>query len=346
MISIVVPVYNVEQYISECIESLIGQSYEALEIILVNNCSTDDSLKICQEYARTDSRIKIIDRKKNEGPGKAREIGFQYATGDWLCYVDSDDYIEKDAFQKITKYLKSQADIYTFGLTMRYEDKSGKQLFKEQLVPGKKYADTVEAIGKMLIYLERQRLLPYMHNKVYKMSFLKEHPVDFVKMNLMEDFFYNVQVFENATSVESVDYVFYNYRRPAKATLATVYRKDFFALSKKRYVTLMRFLNKMGVNTEENRQLVYNSFLKHLIACFSRDAGAKLPFAQKRKNAKMYLEDPVTTDVLAKYDSNSKKMKMIVRSFKSGNKMQAMLLGEIVYLFQNKFRFLYRKLIK
>lgn len=97
-ISVIVAVYNVEKFIRKCLDSIINQTMKDLEIILVNDGSTDGSGKICDEYAKLDKRI-IVIHKENGGPGSARNVGLDIATGEWIAFVDSDDYIDKDMYK-------------------------------------------------------------------------------------------------------------------------------------------------------------------------------------------------------------------------------------------------------
>lgn len=95
LVSIIVPVYNVQNYIEQCLASLVQQSYENIEIILVNDGSTDNSLAICNTFGAKDSRIKIINQD-NAGVNQARINGFSQSTGDYIMFVDSDDYVSTD----------------------------------------------------------------------------------------------------------------------------------------------------------------------------------------------------------------------------------------------------------
>lgn len=110
LISIIVPVYNVEKYLPICIESLINQTDRDIEIILVDDGSPDNCPALCDEYAQKDNRIKVI-HKENGGLSDARNAGMAIATGDYLMFVDSDDYIEVDACEKIQQNLQNGADI-------------------------------------------------------------------------------------------------------------------------------------------------------------------------------------------------------------------------------------------
>ena len=112
LISIIIPVYNVERYLVQCIDSVCGQTYKNLEIILINDGSTDQSGNICDEYAKKDLRIKVI-HKENGGNTSARKAGFTVATGEYIGFVDSDDWIDETMFGDLMEAMqKYQADFY------------------------------------------------------------------------------------------------------------------------------------------------------------------------------------------------------------------------------------------
>lgn len=114
LVSIVVPIYNVEQYLEKCVESICRQTYENLEIILVNDGSPDQCGQMCEEYAKKDNRIKVI-HKKNGGLSDARNSGVKLATGKYLLFVDSDDYIAKDLVEKtVTVAEKNNCDMVLY----------------------------------------------------------------------------------------------------------------------------------------------------------------------------------------------------------------------------------------
>ena len=116
LISIIVPIYNVEDYLKRCIDSILGQTYKNLEVILVDDGSPDKCGKICEEYKLIDSRIKVI-HKKNGGLSSARNNGLDIATGDFIGFVDSDDYIERNMYESLIEALNNNnADIATCGI--------------------------------------------------------------------------------------------------------------------------------------------------------------------------------------------------------------------------------------
>lgn len=117
-ISVIVPVYNVEDYLEECINSILGQTYKNLEIILVDDGSTDNSSKICDIYEKKDKRIKVI-HKENGGLSSARNEGLKYRTGEYISFVDSDDFIDKTMYEKLYSAIKKyDADVVRVILLM------------------------------------------------------------------------------------------------------------------------------------------------------------------------------------------------------------------------------------
>lgn len=121
-VSVIVPVYNAEQYIHRCLKSLIDQSYGNLEIILVDDGSTDESGKLCDDYAAEDIRIKVI-HQENSGQGTARNTGLNAAVGDYIAFVDSDDYVAPYMYEKIINiFLEKEVDIVCFDLHIGYEE--------------------------------------------------------------------------------------------------------------------------------------------------------------------------------------------------------------------------------
>lgn len=129
LISVILPIYNVEKYLSRCLDSVIGQTHKNIEIILVDDGSTDNSYKICEEYAKNDKRIVII-HKENGGLSDARNVGIKKAKGDYITLIDSDDYVEKDYVEFLYKLIKdNNSQMSVCGHTVLYEN--GKKIKKE-----------------------------------------------------------------------------------------------------------------------------------------------------------------------------------------------------------------------
>lgn len=121
ILSVVVPVYNVENYLRQCIDSILNQTLQDIEVILVDDGSTDRSAAICDEYAGADSRVKVF-HQKNTGLVGARKKGVELSRSTYITFVDSDDFIEKESYSRAFNSMKEGTDVICFGITRYYED--------------------------------------------------------------------------------------------------------------------------------------------------------------------------------------------------------------------------------
>lgn len=137
-ISVIVPIYNADKYLARCIESIVNQTYHNLEIILVDDGSVDQSLKICEQYAKNDTRIKII-YQHNQGVSVARNNGISHANGEYVCFVDADDFVSEDYCQNLVELIKrDKSDIAVTTYNFYHDDAyfinlnfTSKQLIKD-----------------------------------------------------------------------------------------------------------------------------------------------------------------------------------------------------------------------
>ena len=184
-ISIIVPIYNSELFLNKCIKSIINQSFTNLEIILVNDGSTDQSLDICKKYADKDKRIIIID-KENGGVSSARNKGLDVATGDYIGFVDSDDYISYNMYEKLLFAItKNNADIAECGYFITTSDYSivSKCSLKDEEILGN-YECSYN-------YLIKNNTTNFCVNKLYKKSIFKN--IRFPNLKFSEDYAVNAK---------------------------------------------------------------------------------------------------------------------------------------------------------
>lgn len=166
LLTVIVPVYNVEKYLDTCIKSIINQTYSNLEIILVDDGSKDDSGRICDKYAEKDKRIKVI-HKENEGLSEARNLGIKLSKGDYITFVDSDDYIDERMYEILIHDLEYyDVDIATCDY-LRVEDYSKKAEISNEV----NIYDKKEALCKLL---KNEEYKDYAWNKVYKKKLFKD----------------------------------------------------------------------------------------------------------------------------------------------------------------------------
>lgn len=210
IVSIVVPVYNVEKYLRRCVDSLIRQTYKNVEIILVDDGSTDGCTKICDDYAKLDNRIKVL-HKKNGGLSDARNAGLTVASGDYVSFVDSDDWVHED-FIKILVNMTEEtgADISVCSYKKIYSDsnvsnenKCVAELCKPILF------NPVEAIRD--IFSADTKLWITTWNKLYKKSLFTKNKIVFPVGKIHEDNFTTYKLFFYAERIAFIDVPLYYY---------------------------------------------------------------------------------------------------------------------------------------
>lgn len=213
LISVIVPVYNVEKYLSKCLDCIIGQTYKNLEIICINDGSKDTSLQILERYANSDSRIKIVN-KNNGGLSSARNAGLKIAHGEYISFIDSDDFPELFMYERAMACFDDDIDVVVFEYNEQYED--GKT---------KKYH--LNYSGKYWINDDILKNSDHTTwNKIYKASCIKKNNVSFPEGYLYEDivFFWNLFL----SSVKCVYFLqesLHNYRINNASIMGNTLRK-------------------------------------------------------------------------------------------------------------------------
>jgi len=227
-VSVIVPVYNVEPYLRRCLESLVNQTLKDIEIICINDCSTDKSLVILKEYARKDERVKIIDFKKNQGVSVARNSGMKIAKGEYIGFCDSDDYVDLDFYEKLHELAKKKnADIAKAAMK------------KTEIGANAKIINLNELILKHKGYWG---FIGQFYTAIYRNKMLKKHRVKFpVGKILGQDLCFSNYVSIVAKNIYVLNNTFYNYvKRDNSSTTATHDYKRVYSAIKCRSIILDR----------------------------------------------------------------------------------------------------------
>ncbi len=200
-ISVIIPVYNVERYLAECLDSVCGQSYTDLEIILIDDGSTDSSGQICDAYAAKDSRIRVI-HQPNGGAAAAKNAGLRAATGTYLTFADSDDIVADGAYEKMVNTLEnSDADIVQGAFELMFTD-GNKAYCNDQFD---------ESAEEFLLRFTEDWTCGLLWDKIYRQELFNN--IFFVEGNVIDDEFFTYRGVMNAKNVVSVSDIVYLYRQ-------------------------------------------------------------------------------------------------------------------------------------
>ena len=290
-VSVITTVYNIEKYIGECIDSILKQSFTDFELILINDCSTDNSLEIINEYSKKDNRIKIINNEKNLGCGMGRFIGTKEAKGDFIAFIDGDDYVSNDYLERLyNAAIEYNADIVSSQSIMFTEKEDGNNFICSDDVRDFNFPKELtifETDEEKLKAILDKKAINYLNNKLINKKLFDK--IDYCKRIYMEDGNTYLKLLVLANKMVSLDdneKTYYYYRRNINSlTLSSKHDKFllFYALLaldiyefityeypnvvfqkyyNKFYIRnyVNKFLKGLYVNREEMKQLYPNEY--------------------------------------------------------------------------------------
>lgn len=238
LISIVVPVYNAEKYLEQCLDSLIQQSYINIEIICIDDGSKDYSSEVVEEYMRRDNRVKLI-KQENTGVSGTRNKGINYTQGEYIMFVDSDDWIDLNTCESaLNSIIKNDADIVMWSYVSEREgEKNYKNIFPEETIfdvdMTRKvlHRRLVGILGEELAHPEMADSLCPVWGKLYKTNIIKNYDIQFVDLDEIgtyEDGLFNLEVFFYVKKVVYLKEHFYHYRRNNKNSITSKHNDNLY----------------------------------------------------------------------------------------------------------------------
>ncbi len=213
-LSIIIPVYKVENYLRQCLDSVINQTYADLEILLIDDGSPDFCGQICDEYVATDSRVKVV-HKENEGLCSARNDGINLASGEYIAFVDSDDWVEKDYYETMMKAAQKHHSDLVMSNYSRDEGEQGTEIRYINQDGVTSDSGKIRGIQMSVLapyYSNRKHGACFCWNKLYRRKFIQDHELYFQDVKAQEDLIYSFQTFQYADNVALVTEAGYHYR--------------------------------------------------------------------------------------------------------------------------------------
>lgn len=301
-ISIIIPVYNVEEFLRESLDSVKNQTYKNIEIICVNDGSPDNCLSILQEYAKDDNRFVIID-KTNEGVAAARNDAMRVASGDYMMFVDGDDWLELNACERLVQVMEEyNPDVVMYSYFREYADKT---LTKDNIFPKDFIIFDEEgcrnlhrrhagAIGEELRHPENFDAICSIDTKMFKTEIIKAHEeihyIDNKIIGTYEDGLMNMFYYKYVHKAVFIGDHLYHYRKTNENSIVTAYKKDFQKRWNNLFDIIQQYIedNNLGDDFREG--------LRNRIAVSSMGLGlnaihAKTGFSSKYKELKAVLYD-------------------------------------------------------
>lgn len=289
LVSVVVPIYKVEKYLDRCIKSIVEQTYRELEIILVDDGSPDNCPQICDEWAERDNRIKVI-HKENGGIGMARNSGMEQATGEYICFFDSDDYIEPETIESAYHAaLANDADMVCFGINSVNSNgvKVGSEIPRNvaQVYRAEAVRDDFlpRMIGPDPTTGDDCGIPLSACSKLFSMRSIRRNNWRFVSEReiISEDFYSLLQLMPDIETVCVLPYGYYNYCCN-DASISHSYRRDRFEKVCEFYAEMKKLCRELGFSQEVKHRLAA-VYLAAVMAVMKQEAACEKGFAEKRK---------------------------------------------------------------
>lgn len=333
-VSIIIPVYNVEKYLDRCMNSVLNQTLKDIEIILVDDGSTDHCPQMCDAYAEKDSRIKVI-HKKNAGLGMARNTGLDYVTGEYVTFIDSDDYISEKTceicYHNITENL---ADVCIHGfvnVNEKGEEFPKVNPLKHSVIQGEEVIDTV-LLG-MIAAKEDYYKDTYIGMSVciclYLRELIEQHHVRFCSEReyISEDLIFQMTMIPYAKKVVTIEDTLYYYcENGNNASLTKKYAPDKFQRYKKLYNRQLEMLCEMN-RLEEGKKRAARMFLGNIRVCMKQiSSNSQIDKKDKKKYMNEICRDSCVKDIISWYDWKRNPWKQRISTFMIKHHMVSLLL--------------------
>lgn len=311
-ITAIMPVYNVENYIGKCIESLQAQTLTEWELIAVDDGSPDNSGAICDAYAKKDSRITVI-HKENGGAPSARNTAIPMARGEYLYFVDSDDWAEPTMFEDMYNAAKknnAQLVVAGFYIDTYYSDTEF--YTQKQTVPAKEFKtqrDFREYAHKMF----DKNLLYTPWNKLFEKKYIMDNNILF-KTTFWDDFPFNLDVVRNVERVVLLENCYYHFMRARADSETAKYRSDMYEKREEEHGWMLDLYKYWNVNSDESREMIYRRYVERVIGCIENvtNSACTLTFKEKMQEIKKMITSEQVRKALKIAVPNSLVMKLML----------------------------------
>lgn len=321
-VTVVIPVYNVEKYLDRCLKSIVSQIYENLEILLIDDESPDRCPEICENWAKSDKRIRVI-HKKNAGLGMARNTGIENATGSYICFVDSDDYIELDTIEKTyRKAVECQADVVYYGYNIVSAEGMVTKTYKPEIdklvYVGREVVEEIfpELISPDYSQEKKTNLMLSACTALFSMDLINKTNWRFVSEReiISEDVFSLTNLFGNVTCVAVLPEAMYYYCQN-DTSLTRTYKKDRYQGIKVFYDNIMILCENLKY-PEVIKTRFASVYLAFVIATLKLIALSNDKALEKIRNIRAIEKDPhlkkVLSEIDLKIESKSRKLVCLI----------------------------------
>lgn len=349
LVSIVIPVFNGEKYINDCVTYIKNQTYQNWEAIFVNDGSSDQTSVVCSQCIQDDSRFRLYN-KANGGTSSTRNVGIENAAGKYITFWDVDDEYDPNFLSEMVKILEMHnADMAICGYFFKVEiEKKGvKTTFLEKKNYKNAFYRNFDELKKDYVELWDSDMMYNIWNKLYRMDVIKNENIRYREGHVYtEDRVFNRQFIEVTQSVAVTEQCLYYYVRERIGSTSEKYREDYFEIRKKEYAELKEHFKKIKLWNEQSREYVSREFVERTVGAIENIFHAKkqLSAVQKYKKINQIVRRADVTEATEYARCRSRKMRSFVSAIQRKNVLMVYMLGAIIFNIRNSNPILFHKI--
>ncbi|WP_169864746.1 glycosyltransferase family 2 protein [Sutcliffiella halmapala] len=319
-VSVILPVYNSAKYLERCILSVLKQTYKNIELIIINDGSTDNSESIAKKYAKHDTRVKYV-YQENRGPAYARNQGISIASGEFIQFIDSDDYLEEGSVQALMEYSEG-VELVIAGYYNIYN--SNEDNIKKSVLPTNigilTKKELLESFGELL----KKKLFHYTWHKLYKKDILKSVKFN-EKLKIGEDLLLNLDYINFVNKAYIIRVPVYNHIRFNYTSITKSYHKNLFLTRKLIHERLVSFLKNNDIYYGKNKDEIEELFVDKIVSSISNlnKKSSPLSFREKLVEIDSIMDDTSVREILWRF--NKRRVTTKIYGYLLGKKMRLIL---------------------
>lgn len=303
---IIFPTFNQEKYLKTSVDAMRKQSFTDWKLLIVDDASADRTLSLARELAKSDPRISVLARAENGGPALTRNSGLEKADGNYVLFLDPDDWFEADLLERLHHAIQNApapVDMLVYGLIEEYVNEKGTIESTKVIVPENGWFDRPETIAREALKLEQRTLFGYPWNKCYRRGLLEQSRVQFENVKMIEDVTFNLALLSSIRTLQTLPYAGYHYEirmRGDSVTHQTL--PDYFPLHVRRIQLFLDWYRKRQPGMlDECRHAMAAIYLRFLLSAIGRSAQNPGESAEQRKQWLRQVFDSRLFDELALY---------------------------------------------
>lgn len=335
-ISVIAPVYNVEDYLEKSADSILKQKLKDFELILVDDGSTDRSGYICDQIKLKDDRVKVL-HIENGGAANARNQGIKIAKGEYLYFIDPDDWCDENLLQSLYDIAEdTNANLVIQGFVNEYSD--GDDYFSiKQTAEDAFYDDTLSVRHNIYKYFNNTMIaVPW--NKLYRKSYIVDNHLEFPNVK-WDDLHFNMEVIKNISKVAVSSQAHYHFFRTRPGSETTkVFDEGLFDRRKEQFehiLDIYKYWNMM--DDRKSMQAINYYFIGRVFQCIQEMANSNYKYLDKKRKVKKILSDSTVKNAIRLQKGPSRLMNLFIYLMKKGNATALLVFGNIISIVKNKF---------